>query len=89
MQEQNVKKTQLHKLTIDQKKTVEVSGVESVNAFSSVRIALTLTDGTKVFIAGTDLKITAFSKESGDFKAVGAIAGASYGGKGFASKILK
>ncbi len=89
MQEQNVKKTQLHRLTIDQKKLVELSGIESVNAFSSSRIALTLTDGTKAFIAGADLKITAFSKESGEFKATGTIAGISYGGKGFAAKIFK
>ncbi|MBQ7369897.1 MAG: YabP/YqfC family sporulation protein [Clostridia bacterium] len=89
MQEQNVKKSQLHHLTIDQRKTISVSGVESVNAFSPSRIALTLTDGTKLFIAGVDLKITAFSKESGDFQAVGGILGASYGGKGFVAKIFK
>lgn len=89
MQEQNVKKSQLHHLTIDQRKTISVSGVESVNAFSPSRIALTLSDGTKLFIAGMDLKISAFSKESGEFQAVGSVAGVSYGGKGFVAKIFK
>lgn len=89
MQEQNVKKSQVHTLTIEQKKSAALSGVESVNAFSSSRIALTLADGGKVFIAGTDLKITAFSKDSGEFKAVGTITGVAYGGKGFVSKIFK
>ena len=89
MQESNVKKTQNHQLMIKDKKEVFLSGVESVIAFSPNRIALTLGDGTKVFIVGTGLKITAFSKDDGDFKGVGVVTGVSYGGKGFASKIFK
>ena len=89
MQESNVKKSQHHQLMIKDKKEVFLSGVESVTAFSPTRIALTLGDGTKVFIAGTGLKITAFSKDDGDFKGVGMVTGVSYGGKGFAAKIFK
>jgi len=88
MQEQ-VQKNIQHKLTIEQRKTVSLSGVESVLAFSSTRISLALKDGTRVYVAGTELKITAFSKESGDFCAVGSLMGVSYGGKGFAAKLFK
>ena len=88
MQEQT-KKTIQHKLTIEQRKSVTLSGVESVIAFSSTKISIILTDGTKVYVVGTDLKITAFSKESGDFCAVGTILGVSYGGKSFTAKLFK
>ena len=86
---EQVKKNIEHKLMIDSRKSVAITGVESVSAFSSTRISLSLTDGTKAYVAGTDLKITAFSKESGEFCAVGTVAGVSYGGKGFAAKIFK
>ena len=58
-------------------------------AFSPTRISLSLTDGTKVFVAGTNLKITAFSKDDGVFRAVGSVVGVSYGSKGFTAKLFK
>lgn len=88
MQEQNLKKTQVHTLIIDQKKRVKATGVESVVAFSSSRIALNLSTGERLSVSGNDLKITAFSKESGDFEAVGSIAGASYSGR-LGAKLFK
>ena len=80
MQEQNVKK-QSHTLTIGQKKTIKATGVESVVAFSSSRIALNLSDGGRLCISGNDLKITAFSKDSGEFESIGVITGATYSGR--------
>jgi hypothetical protein len=88
MQEKNEKIIQ-HILTIEQRKSVRLSGVDSVLSFSGTKITLKLADGTSVYVAGTDLKITAFSKESGNFCAVGSIVGVSYGGKGFAAKLFK
>ncbi|MBR2341097.1 MAG: hypothetical protein IKA72_01640 [Clostridia bacterium] len=88
MQEQNVKKEKIHTLTIDQKKTVKATGIESVVAFSSSRIALNLSDGGRLCVNGTDLKITAFSKDLGDFEAVGTVTGATYSGK-FGAKLFK
>ena len=78
-----------HSLTIDQRKSVALSGVESVSAFSEVKIALTLLGGEKLHIAGTGLKIIGFSKSSGTFTAEGTISGVSYGGKSFAAKLFK
>ena len=89
MQNQTEKKTDNHQLTINRRKEVFLTDVESVVAFSPTRIALTLKDGTKTFVAGTDLKITAFSKDDGVFKAVGSVTGISYGSKGFTAKIFK
>ena len=89
MQEVQLKKEIPHRLTVDMKKSVSVLGVDSVIAFSSTKITLTLCGGERLYIVGMDLKITAFSKENGIFEAVGKITGASYGGKGFAAKIFK
>ncbi len=88
MQEQKIKKVQVHTLTIDQKKTVKATGIESVVAFSSSRISLNLSDGGRLYISGNDLKITAFSKDSGEFESVGVITGATYSGR-LGAKLFK
>ena len=89
MQNQTEKRNDNHQLTINKKTEVCITGAESVTAFSPTRIALSLTDGTKVFVAGTNLKITSFSKDDGVFRAVGSVAGVSYGSKGFTAKLFK
>ncbi len=66
-----------------------VSGVESVCSFSEVKIVLALFGGERVSIVGSGLKITAFSKQSGDFAAEGEFIGFSYGAKSFVSKLFK
>lgn len=78
-----------HLVTIEQRKTINVSGVESVSAFSEVKIVLTLLNGDKMHVAGSGLKIIGFSKTNGTFTAEGTISGVSYGGKSFASKLFK
>ncbi len=78
-----------HSVGIEQRKTITVSGVESVTAFSEVKIVLTLIGGEKMHVVGTGLKIIGFSKTSGSFTAEGSISGVSYGGKGFAAKLFK
>ena len=85
MQELNVK----HTVLIEQRKNITVSGVESVVAFSEVKITLSLIGGEKMYVAGSGLKITAFSKSSGAFTAEGNVTGVSYGGKGFAARLFK
>jgi hypothetical protein len=72
----------LHSLTIEQQKNIAVTGVESVVAFSESQIALLLSGGGKLYIFGSGLKITGFSKSSGTFTASGNASGARYGGKG-------
>ena len=58
-----------HTLQIEQRKSLSISGVESVVAFSEVKIVLALFNKERMQIIGTDLKITGFSKTSGTFTA--------------------
>ena len=78
-----------HIVTIEQRKNITISAVESVVAFSEVKILLALLGGEKMHVVGTGLKITGFSKTSGTFTAEGSVTGISYGGKSFISKIFK
>ena len=78
-----------HSVNIEQRKTITVSGVESVTAFSEVKIALTLIGGEKMHVVGTGLKIVGFSKASGSFAAEGNVSGVSYGGKSFTAKLFR
>ncbi len=70
-----------HTLTVEQRKKIVMTGVESVNSFSPQQINLTV-DGGKMTITGNDLKITNFSKTSGAFSAIGEVTSIKYGGGG-------
>ena len=78
-----------HTLSIEQRKYLTISAVESVVAFSEVKIVLSLVGGERLNVIGSGLKITGFSKSSGAFTAEGTVTGVSYGGKSFVSKIFK
>lgn len=78
-----------HTVIIEQRKNIQVSGVDSVSAFSEVKIVLALTGGEKMHVAGQKLKITGFSKNNGNFTAEGEISGVSYGGKSFTARLFK
>lgn len=78
-----------HVITIEQRKNITVTAVESVIAFSEVKITLALLSGDKLHVVGTGLKISGFSKAVGTFSAEGCVTGISYGGKGFMSRIFK
>ena len=80
---------QKHSVVIDQRKNLTVSGVESVIAFSEVKITLSLLDSERMHIVGTDLKIVGFSKSNGTFTAEGTVISVAYGGKSLAAKIFK
>ena len=84
-----MQETNKHSVLIEQKKNITVSAVESVIAFSEVKILLTLQGGGRMTVLGTGLKITSFSKTSGSFTAEGSVTGVSYGGKTFAARIFK
>ena len=81
--------TEIHQITVTQKRDVAVTGVDGVLAFSESKITLSLKGGGKLFVAGNGLKIAGFSKESGVFTASGSIVGVSYGGKSFAAKLFR
>ncbi len=78
-----------HSVLIEQRKIITINGVESVTAFSEVKILLALLDGERMSVTGSGLKITGFSKASGTFTAEGSIMGVAYGGKSLVSKIFK
>lgn len=78
-----------HSVIIEQRKRITVNGVESVKAFSEIKITLTLLGGEKLHVAGTGLKITGFVKANGTFTADGTITGISYGGKSFTYKLFR
>ncbi len=78
-----------HFVQLEQKKLLTVSGVESVVAFSEVKIILSLIGGGRMSVLGSGLKITAFSKTNGTFTAEGSVTGLNYGGKSVASRIFK
>ncbi len=80
---------QKHSVIIEQRKQLTVSAVESVVAFSEVKILLALIGGERMSVIGSGLKITAFSKTNGTFTAEGTITGISYGGKSVVSRIFK
>lgn len=84
-----MQETNKHSVLIEQRKNITVSAVESVVAFSEVKIILTLQGGGRMIVLGTGLKITSFSKTSGSFTAEGSVTGVSYGGKNFAARIFK
>ena len=78
-----------HIVTIEQRKNLTVNAVESVVAFSEVKIILSLLGGERMSVVGSNLKITGFSKTNGTFAAEGTITSVSYGGKSVVSKIFK
>lgn len=78
-----------HSIQIEQRKNISVSAVESVVAFSEVKIVLSLQGGERLTIIGTDLKILGFSKSNGSFSAEGTVVSVTYGGKSFVSKLFK
>ena len=78
-----------HLISLEQRKNLTVSGVESVSSFSEVKIVLSLVGGERLSVIGSGLKITGFSKATGSFSAEGVLTGVQYGGKGFAAKFFK
>lgn len=76
-------------LTVEQRKKISMTGVESVDFFSEERIVLSV-NGQRVTIEGSKLKVAAFSQGSGSFSANGEVRSVKYGaGKGKLAGLLK
>ncbi|MGN1060660.1 MAG: YabP/YqfC family sporulation protein [Candidatus Coproplasma sp.] len=69
-----------HTLSIENRKRVTATQIEAVNSFSASQIVLQY-QGGKIIVSGNDMKITAFSKSSGQFTAQGTIDGVKYSHK--------
>ena len=78
-----------HSVILEQRKSLSISGIESVASFSEVKIVLVLLGGERINVIGSGLKITGFSKTNGTFTAEGDVMGISYGGKSLTARIFK
>ena len=78
-----------HSVVLEQRKSLSISGIESVASFSEVKIVLVLLGGERINVIGSGLKITGFSKTNGTFTAEGDVMGISYGGKSLTARIFK
>lgn len=68
-------------VTVENRKRITATQIEAVTSFSASQIALQYQGGS-VIVSGSDMKITAFSKSSGQFTAQGNIDGVRYTNKG-------
>ena len=82
---------EVHTLNIENQKKIKLSAVAEVNGFSDKEIRVTLANGVKISVGGTDMKITHFQKESGEFVADGKIIAVKYHGAGqnFFKRLVK
>ncbi len=74
--ENSAKNTQ-HALNIENTKRITATGIEGVRDFSPTQFTL-LYGGGRITVGGSDMKITAFSKQTGAFAATGNISSVKY-----------
>lgn len=70
-----------HIVTIENRKRINATQIEAVEAFSPTQIVLSYAGG-RIVVTGSEMKITSFSKSSGTFSAGGVISGLKYAQKG-------
>ena len=66
-------------LTLEDRRKISLTGVESVDAFSDNCIRLTVS-GVKLTVTGSKFQLLAFSVGNGSFYAVGVVDALRYGG---------
>ena len=76
-----------HSITIEQCKRVTATAIDSVDSFSDKQIVLSFSGG-RIAVAGSGMKIVAFSKSGGNFAATGDITSVRYLSKGQGLKKL-
>lgn len=70
-----------HTVLIEECKKISATGIDSVDGFTPTQIILSYSGG-RIIVAGSGLKISAFSKQSGAFCADGTVTGVRYAAKG-------
>lgn len=87
---EHLEQNEQHLLSVENCKRITATGIESVDAFSPSQLSLGYAGG-RIIISGREMKITAFSKTSGQFSASGEITGVKYAAKalGFKQKLFK
>ena len=66
-----------HSINIEQCKRITATAIDSVDAFSDKQIILSYSAG-RIVVAGSNMKIVAFSKTGGNFSAAGDITSVRY-----------
>ena len=77
-----------HSISIEQCKKITATAIESVDSFSDKQIMLTYAAG-RIVVAGSNMKIVAFSKSGGNFAATGDIVSVRYLSKGAIKRLFK
>lgn len=80
-----MEQSEQHLITVENRKRISATQIESVDAFSPTQLVLSYAGG-RIVVVGSDMKITAFSKSSGAFSASGTITSVKYQQKGMALK---
>lgn len=90
MENQNGAAGEQHTLNIENTKRITATGIEGVRDFSPSQFTLVYAGG-RITVGGTDMKITAFSKQTGAFAAAGTISSVRYlsSGDGIKKKLFK
>lgn len=76
-----------HILSVENRKRLTATQIEAVEAFSPAQLVLSYAGG-RIIVAGSDMKITSFSKSGGGFSASGTFTSVKYAQKGFGLKKL-
>ena len=76
-----------HIISIENRKRFTATQIEAVEAFSSTQLVLAYAGG-RIIVAGSEMKITSFSKSSGSFSASGIFNSVRYAQKGMGLKKL-
>lgn len=74
-----------HIITIENRKKISATAIESVDSFSPTQIVVSHSGG-KIIVSGGGMKIINFSKSSGQFTASGEINAFKYVAKGTSVK---
>ena len=75
-----MEQTEQHIISIENRKRITATQIDAVEAFSPTQIVLSFAGG-KIVVAGSGMKITAFSKTNGNFSASGEIISVRYAQK--------
>lgn len=70
-----------HIVTVENRKRITATQIESVDQFSPTQLVLSYAGG-KIVVAGSSMKITSFSKAGGTLTAAGTINSVKYQQKG-------
>ncbi len=79
--------TEQHVVTVENRKRITATQIDAVDAFSATQITLSYAGG-QIVVSGSGLKITSFSKSSGQFTAAGTVNSVKYAHKGAGFKGL-